>query len=76
MSNNIITAERFLTIRCKAFSGQGVRNHRVHVEADMIDSDIVTRGNVRVWDDIAGHFTLCHALSDRTIKKIRATFQP
>jgi hypothetical protein len=76
MSSNIITADRILTIRCKAFSGQGVREHRVMVDADRVDGQTVTRGRVRVWDDVAGHFTVCHSLSESAIRRIRRTFQP
>jgi hypothetical protein len=75
MNSNIISADRFLTIKAKAFSGQGVRTHRVMVEADQVDGREVVRGTVRVWDDVAGHFTTRHILSARTIAKIRRTFQ-
>ena len=51
-----------LTIRCKAFSGEGVRRNRVLVE---------TLGDVLVWDSVAGHYTTCHALSKSTQAKIR-----
>jgi len=76
MASNIITAERHLTIRAKAFSGEGVREHRVCVEADTVDGNNVTRGKVLVWDDVAGHYTSCHSLSESAIKRIRRTFQP
>jgi hypothetical protein len=76
MKTNIITTERYLTIRAKAFSGEGVRTHRVMVEADRVDGQDVIRGAVRVWDDVAGHYTACHSLSPRTIQRIRDTFQP
>lgn len=76
MTTNIITTDRHLTIRAKAFAGQGVRNHRVMVEADRVDGRDVTRGDVLVWDDVAGHYTRCHSLTPRTIARIRRTFQP
>ena len=76
MTTNIITAERYLTVRCKAFSGEGVRSHQVMVEADRVEGRNVIRGHVRVWDDVAGHFTACHGLSHAAIRRIRATFQP
>ena len=41
------------TTRCRAFSG-GVREHRILIEAD---------GSVLVWDEVAGSYTRCHALS-------------
>lgn len=49
-----------MTIRAKAFSGEGVRQHRV-----MVDD-----ANVRVYDSVAGHFTLRHSLSKKTVAKI------
>lgn len=55
------TKEIVANVRCKAFSGQGVKNHRVLVESD---------GSVLVWDVVAGHFTRCHALSESTQRKI------
>ena len=76
MTSNIITAERHLTIRAKAFAGQGVRTHRVMVEADRVDGRDVTRGDVLVWDDVAGHYTRFHSLSPAAIRRIRSTFQP
>lgn len=50
-----------MTVRCKAFAGQPVREHRVRVED----------GEVRVWDRVAGYYTACHSLSPRTIARIR-----
>lgn len=40
--------------RCKAFSGEGVQEHRIQIGADK---------TVRVWDSVAGHYTTCHSLS-------------
>lgn len=76
MLTNITDADRFITIRCKSFTGEGVRTHRIMVDADRVEGRDVTRGTVRVWDDVAGHFTTCHSLSDATIRRIRNTFQP
>ncbi|MCE5336801.1 MAG: hypothetical protein LLG06_19665 [Desulfobacteraceae bacterium] len=42
------------TIRARAFSGEGIREHRVMVDGD---------GTVRVYDSAAKHFTRCHILS-------------
>ncbi len=50
-----------ITVRCKAFSGEGVRENRV-----MVDED----GTVRVWDSVAGHYTLCHSLSPDSQRRI------
>lgn len=49
--------------RCKAFSGQGVRRHKILVSED---------GVVRVYDHIAGHYTRCHSLAASTIKRFLA----
>lgn len=51
-----------MVVRCKAFSGEGVKDHRVRVD------DV----NVRVQDPVSGHFTLCHSLSKATVKRIIA----
>lgn len=51
-----------LTVRAKAFAGEGVREHRVMVD------DV----NVRVWDAVAGCYTLCHSLSRAAVKRIIA----
>ena len=50
------------TIRAKAFSGEGVRTHRIMIED----------GRVLVWDSIAGYYTSCHSLSAATIRRARA----
>ena len=54
-------AEKTITVRAKAFSGEGVREHRVRVDAD---------GTVRVWDSVAGHYTMCHSLSKGAERRI------
>ena len=46
------------------------------VEADRVEGRNVIRGQVRVWDDVAGHFTACHGLNHAAIRRIRSTFQP
>jgi hypothetical protein len=51
-----------ITARAKAFSGQGVREHRFLVSED---------GAVRVWDSVAGYFTACHSLSASAQARIR-----
>lgn len=57
MSNPTIEIEA----RAKAFSSEGVREHKFQVEAT---------GEVRVWDAVAGYFTKCHSLSDSAKKRI------
>ena len=54
-----------LTIRCKAFSGEGSRLNKVLVEPGR-------NGAVLVWDSVAGHYTSCHVLTIRTQAKIRS----
>jgi hypothetical protein len=49
-------------VRVKAFSGQGRREHKLSVSPD---------GTVRVWDDVAGHYTTCHSLSAATQSRVR-----
>lgn len=51
-----------ITVRAKAFSCEGVRDHKMIVDED---------GTVRVWDSVAGYYTTCHAMSDRTCLRIR-----
>lgn len=55
-------ADKVLTIRTKAFSGEGIKKHRVMVDAD---------GTVRVYDSVAGYYTTCHSLSQGTQARIR-----
>lgn len=57
------TAEtKFFTARARAFSSQGVQEHKFGVYAD---------GTVRVWDDVAGHYTVCHSLGESAIRRLR-----
>jgi hypothetical protein len=51
-----------LTVRCKAFDGEGVRENRASVDRD---------GTVRVWDSVAGHYTTCHSLGRSALARIR-----
>lgn len=46
--------------RAKAFTREPVKENCFLVEGD----------NVRVYDNIAGYFTACHALSKRTERRI------
>lgn len=55
-------AEKTVTIRAKAFSGEGVRANRVRVQAN---------GSVSVYDSVAGHYTTCHSLSEGAIRRAR-----
>lgn len=48
------------TVRCRAFTGQGVRTHRC----------LISGRTVRVHDPIAGHYTTCHRLSAATQARI------
>ena len=55
-------SEKAVTARAKFFSGFGVETRRCMVGTD---------GTVRVRDDIAGHYTICHALGSRAAARIR-----
>jgi hypothetical protein len=52
-----------LTVRARFFSGQPIETRDVLIGDD---------GTVRVWDDVAGHYTVCHALTQSTERLIRA----
>ncbi len=56
------TAPKTLTVRCRPFTGTRVAAHKVRVETD---------GSVTVWDEVAGHYTRCHVLSEPTCRRIR-----
>lgn len=70
----MITRATEVTIRAKAFSGEGVRTHRVLVDADTFlpMTKTVVHGLVRVWDRVAGHYTSCHTLTREAKKRARA----
>ena len=51
-----------ITIRAKAFSHEGIGSYLVQVDPD---------GTVRVWDSVAGHYTLLHVLSASAIRRAR-----
>jgi hypothetical protein len=38
--------------KCRAFKGEPVRTHALLISGDV----------VRVWDDVAKHFTTCHSI--------------
>jgi hypothetical protein len=54
-------ATKSFTARAKFFSGEGVTTQKVRVDSD---------GTVRVWDSVAGHYTLCNSLSKAAAKRI------
>ena len=54
-----------LTIRCKAFRGEGVRENKILVEPGK-------NGRVLVWDSVAGHYTSCHSIAARAQAKIKS----
>ena len=49
------------TARCRAFSGDKIREHKIIIDADR---------TIRVWDPPAGHYTNCHCLSRATQRRI------
>ena len=60
------TENQITTARVKAFTGQSRRNHKLSVSPD---------GTVRVWDDVAGHYTSCHCMSDADLSRVRKLAQ-
>lgn len=54
--------KKTITLRCKAFSTESLRKYSIKISED---------GTVRVYDSVAGHYTTCHALSARTMARIR-----
>lgn len=50
-----------LMARAKPFTSEPVGEYRFSVESD---------GTVRVWDSVAGHYTLCHSLTSRSARRI------
>jgi hypothetical protein len=55
------TTEKIVKVRARAFGGK-LENIRCMVDAD---------GAVRVYDSVAGHYTLVHSLSKSAIARIR-----
>ena len=51
-----------ITARAKAFSSEGVREHKFSVD--------LSNGNVQAWDAVAGHYTNCNSLSGLAKKRI------
>ncbi len=51
-----------VNVRANAFAGRRIESVSAMVEPD---------GTVRVYDDVAGHYTLCHSLSARAQARIR-----
>ena len=54
-----------MTVRCKAFSGEGVRENKILVEPGK-------NGRVLAWDSVAGHYTACHSIAAKTQAKIKS----
>lgn len=47
--------------RARAFSHQPMQEYCFNVSSD---------GTVKVFDSVAGHYTSCHAMSKRTMRRI------
>jgi hypothetical protein len=58
----ITTTTIEITARARYFSGQGIETLPVLVESD---------GTIRVWDAVAGHYTVCHSLAPSAERRIR-----
>ena len=52
--------------RGKVFAGRGVQTADVRVD---------DKKAVRVWDEVAGHWTTCHSISERNLREIRKAAQ-
>lgn len=50
-----------VTMRCQAFSGEGIKMNRIRIMGDI----------VQVWDDYAGFFTSNHKLGTRQIARAK-----
>jgi len=61
MTNTKTTEPIELTALCRPWHDRPRYLARVRIDAD---------GAVRVWDDVAGHYTLVHSLSERTCRRI------
>jgi hypothetical protein len=53
--------DKQIEVRAKFFTRSKVETRKVIVEAD---------GTIRVWDEIANIFTICHALSKSEQRRI------
>lgn len=62
-TDNRVYEDVEVTARARAFTGLGVRTYRFMVHGES--------GQVRVWDEISGHFTYVHALSKAAERRIR-----
>jgi hypothetical protein len=40
------------------------------INVNKIGLVMVTNGVVRIWDSVAGHYTTCHSLTPRQVKRI------
>jgi len=51
---------KYIDVRCRAFSGEGVRLNKI-----MIDGD-----TIRVYDSVAGYYVTLHSIAERTQRRI------
>lgn len=58
---NKMTNSKMALVRCKAFTNEPIRMHKVIVESD---------NTILVYDPIARHYTRCHCLSRQQISRI------
>ena len=57
-----MTTTTTITARARAFQSEPIQAYRFEIEPD---------GTVRVYDSVAGHYTLCHSLSRSAISRLR-----
>lgn len=58
----VVGEDREFLARCKPWKSEGVRENKILVDGD---------GDVRVWDEIAGHYSFYHSLSPAQIRRLR-----
>jgi hypothetical protein len=61
MTNTTNESPIYFRLTCRPWESEPRQVVRVSVDAE---------GAVRVWDLVAGHYTTCHRLSARTMRRI------
>jgi hypothetical protein len=55
-----MNTDKIVTMRVRAFAGEGAKSHDLLVEPD---------GSVLVWDTVGAHYTRCHSLTSSAQKR-------
>lgn len=56
-----------ITARARFFAGAGLETLRVRIEDD---AALPLRSRVQPYDEVAGHYTVCHSLTDAACRRI------